>query len=118
MTYKNYMIMRFKKWLGIMTPQEKLEEYHDLRKRLAQIEDEGRELAHQFSIQKSIVDSIGEGVPDSRRVDVLAKHADFMKSHTKRVIACVNEREKILKGIAVLVEECQEVRDEIAKSRK
>lgn len=118
MTYKNYMIMRFKKWLGIMTPQEKLEEYHDLRERLAQIEGEGKELAHQFSIQKSIVDSIGEGVPDSRRAEVLAKHTDFMKSHTKRVTACVNEREKILKGIAVLVEECQEVRDEIAKSRK
>lgn len=118
MTYKNWIIMRFKKWLGIMTPQEQLEEYHDLRKKLAEVENEGRELAHQFSIQKSIMDSLDESVPDPKKAEVLARHTDFMKSHTKRVTSCVNEREKVLKGIAVLVEECQEVRDEIEKSRK
>lgn len=118
MTYKNWIVMRFKKWLGIMTPQEQLEEYHDLRKRLAEVENEGKELAHQFSIQKSIMDSLDESVPDSKRAEVLARHTDFMKSHTKRVTSCVNEREKILKGIAVLVEECQGVRDEVEKSHK
>lgn len=101
-----------------MTPAEQLEEYHDLRKRLDAVESEGKELAHQFSIQKSIMDSLGESVPDSKRAEVLVRHTDFMKEHTKKVTACVNEREKILKGIAVLIGECQEVRDEIEKSRK
>ena len=50
--------MNLKKFLGIQSTQEKVEDYRKLKGQLANLETLGQELSDKFSIQKSVIDGV------------------------------------------------------------
>lgn len=90
--------MNLKKFLGIKTAEEKVEDYKKLRGRLSKLENLGQELSDKFSIQKSIIDEV-DYLPEEKKTEVLQKYRKFLEGHHKEVVSAVNEREKILKSM-------------------
>lgn len=102
--------MKIREFLGLVRPQDRMAEYNNLMNELERVENEGKDLARQFSIQKSILSAVNDNrVPTENVASVMERHTEFMKSHTQRVSACVNRRNEILKGIQKLIEMDEEV---------
>ena len=92
------IIMNLKKFLGIQSTQEKVEDYRKLKGQLANLETLGQELSDKFSIQKSVIDGV-DGLPEEKKSEVFEKYRGFLKEHQKEVSSAVNERNKILKSL-------------------
>lgn len=90
--------MNLKKFLGIQSTQEKVEDYRKLKGQLANLDTLGQELSDKFSIQKSVIDGV-DGLPEEKKSEVFDKYRGFLKEHQKEVSAAVNERNKILKSL-------------------
>lgn len=90
--------MNLKKFLGIQSTQEKVEDYRKLKGQLANLETLGQELSDKFSIQKSVIDG-ADGLPEEKKSEVFEKYRGFLKEHQKEVSSAVNERNKILKSL-------------------
>ena len=90
--------MNLKKFLGIQSTQEKVEDYRKLKGQLANLETLGQELSDKFSIQKSVIDGV-DGLPEEKKSEVFEKYRGFLKEHQKEVSSAVNERNKILKSL-------------------
>ena len=87
------IIMNLKKFLGIQSTQEKVEDYRKLKGQLANLETLGQELSDKFSIQKSVIDGV-DGLPEEKKSEVFEKYRGFLKEHQKEVSSAVNERNK------------------------
>lgn len=90
--------MNLRKFFGIQTAQEKIEDYRRLKSQLGELDTLGQELSDKFSIQKSIIDGV-DGLPEQKKSEVFEKYRGFLKEHQKEVSAAVNDRNKILKSL-------------------
>ena len=87
--------MNLKKFFGIQTAQEKIEDYRSLKSELGKLDLLGQELSDKFSIQKSVIDGV-DGLPEQKKSEVFEKYRGFLKEHQKEVTSAVNQRNKIL----------------------
>ena len=111
--------MKIRRFLGLSRPQDRMVEYNHLMSELNKVESEGKDLARQFSIQKSIMNAVNDNqVPTENIASVMKRHAEFMKSHTQKVSACVNRRNEILKSIQDLIEIDEEVNKAYTKASR
>lgn len=90
--------MNLKKFFGIQTAQEKIEDYRNLKSELGKLDLLGQELSDKFSIQKSVIDGV-DGLPEQKKSEVFEKYRGFLKEHQKEVTSAVNQRNKILKSL-------------------
>lgn len=90
--------MNLKKFFGIKSSQEKLEDYQNLKSELKEINILGQELSDEFSIQKSVIDGV-DCLPEAKKTEVFKKYNSFLKDHQKKVSSVVNRRNKILKSL-------------------
>ena len=68
--------MNLKKFLGIQSTQEKVEDYRKLKGQLANLETLGQELSDKFSIQKSVIDGV-DGLPEEKKSEVFEKSVSY-----------------------------------------
>lgn len=93
--------MKLKKFFGIATAQDKMDEYNHRREELAELDITGAALAERFTIQKSIYDGI-EDLPEENALEVMGKHRRFLKDHQKEVVQAVTKRNRVLKSLESL----------------
>lgn len=100
---KQNIMGRIKKFLGLYSTEDRLEEYGRLRAELAGLAAMAQELAGQYSIQKSMMDELNAGgIPVENVAGVLKKFAESSTAHAERVADCVNRRVAVLKSIDAL----------------
>lgn len=100
------IIMNLRKIFGLQTAKEKLEDYKGLKERLGELDLLGKELAERFSIQKSVIDDLGN-VPEERRERIMTEYSSFLKEHSKNVSDALKERQSIMKSLKAYREETE-----------
>ena len=90
--------MNFKKFFGIQSKKEKIDEYRNLRKSLAALDMKGQELAEEFSYRKSMVTNLNL-IPDDKRDEIIKSYGEFVRKHNDEVVSVMNQRASILKSI-------------------